>query len=150
MFEIFKNKRSTDEKIKLKIITGVLIPIYYMSVLTLFFSGPNFNVWMLIGSVKALAFQALLVILVELILLGIFKKAKNALTAMGIITWVLALVNLGKFAFTGEPVTFSDLMFVRDAGEIMGIVQGELWSTISLHILPFLGETLAIVALIIY
>ncbi|MCR5704934.1 MAG: LTA synthase family protein, partial [Eubacterium sp.] len=128
----------------------ILIPVYIVLMLTLFFTGPNYQIWTLYGSKKAFAFQIFLVLLIEILLIGILKKGKRAFVVLGVLAAILGWGNQIKFAFMGEPVAFSDLLHWNNAGEIVGLVEGELWKTILLHIVPLLVETVLILVFVFW
>ena len=128
-----------NNEIKKEIISAILI-LALIYLLNVFYIGTNYNIWIVLESGKALILEVIIGFLMCIMLLGIFKKGKRAITILGVMILIIAIINQIKFAFTGEPVLLSDALYLQNTGELMQIVEGELWSTIKLFIVPIIIE----------
>ena len=143
------NKNDTNLKeIKNEVIT-CLVVIAFILLLNFFYTGINYNIWLVIEQGKGLFLEIVIAFIIGAFLWGIFKKGKKAITALGITILLISLLNQIKFAFTGEPILFSDALYLGNTGELMEIVEGELWSTINLFLVPTIIEIVLFIFFII-
>lgn len=143
------NKNDTKMKeIKNEIISAFVVMAFIL-LLNFFYIGINYNMWIVIEQRKALFFEVSVSFLIFAFLLGILKKGKRAITLLGITILLISLINQIKFAFTGEPILFSDALYLGNTGELMGIVEGEFWSTINLFLIPTIIEIVLFIFFII-
>ena len=143
------NKDNTKIKeIKNEIISAFVIMTFIL-LLNFFYIGINYNIWIVIEQRKALFFEVTIAFLIFAFLLGVLKKGKRAITLLGLSILLISVINQIKFAFTGEPILFSDALYLGNTGELMGIVEGELWSTINLFLVPTIIEIVLFIFFII-
>lgn len=124
------------------------MPLFFVIILNLFFIGINYNFWILIENVKGLILECIIIYILSVFFLGIFGKEKKCITVVGAIILILSIINQLKYAFTGEPLRFTDVLYLGATGEIIQIVQGELWNTIKLFIIPIIIEIILFVIFI--
>lgn len=127
----------------------IIIPFLFICILNLFFIGINFKYWIPIENYKAIILEWTIITLITIILIGCLRKGKRAITTIGIIILILSIINQVKCSFTGEPILFADILYLGSMGELVQIVQSELWSTICLFIIPLLIQIILFVLIII-
>ena len=59
-----------------------------------------------------------------------YGSNKRSTIVLGTILWVLELINILKFTYTYEPLTFGDFGYSGNFGEIASIVKDDIWITI--------------------
>ena len=99
---------------------------------------------------KTLILSIFLIYSLYYLLLGIFKNTKWATLILGVIEYIILFVSKMKLAISIEPFYISDVLFVKDAGEINTIIDTIFWKTV-LNLLPFMIFALiVVVGLIIF
>lgn len=128
------------KKIDYKLIITLLIPL----ILLLVFEA-NF-----LKFSKTLILSIFLIYSLYYLLLGIFKNTKWATLILGVTEYIILFVSKMKLAISIEPFYISDVLFVKDAGEINTIIDTIFWKTV-LNLLPFMIFALiVVVGLIIF
>ena len=128
------------KKINYKLVFTLLIPLLLLIV----FEANFFKLS------KTLVISILLIYSIYYLLLGIFKNTKWVTLILGIIEYIILFVSKMKLAISVEPFYISDILFVKDAGEINTIIDSIFWKTV-FKLLPFMILALAIiVGLIIF
>ncbi len=150
-----KNKEKNETKIfsfkeMLKAFLVYGSPFIFLFLINLFYIGINQGVWIPIVLQKGMIIEIIIIYSIVFFIWGLVKKWSNTITIVGSLLLLLSIVNQVKFSFTEEPVVFSDLLFLSDTGEIMGIVQGELWNTIKQFIVPVIIEIIIFVTIIVF
>lgn len=125
-----------------------LIPFAFVFILNLFFIGINMNFWILIEDRKGIFLEFIIIYSVAMLLLGILKKGKRMIIVLGTIILLLSIINQLKYAFTGEPILLTDILFLGSSGEIVDIIKEELGSTINLFIVPLIIEIILFIIVI--
>jgi len=150
-----KNKEKNETKIfsfkeMLKAFLVYGSPFIFLFLINLFYNGINQGVWIPTVLQKGMIIEIIIIYSLVFFIWGLVKKWSNTITIVGSLLLLLSIVNQVKFSFTEEPVVFSDLLFLSDTGEIMGIVQGELWNTIKQFIIPVIIEIIIFVTIIVF
>ena len=122
------------KKINFKILFNLLIPI----ILLLVFEA-NY-----IKFSKTLFLAVLLMYSVYTFLAMLFKNTKWATLIIGISEYIILFVSKMKLAISFEPMFFTDVLYVQDAGEINTIVDGIFMDTL-FKLLPFFIISLVII-----
>ncbi len=125
------------------------IPIFFPIIINLFFIGINFKYWFPVTIREGILVETIIVYSFTLLIFGITGKWKTAITIDGIVAIVLGLVNQLKYSFMSEPVVLSDLLFLKNTGEIYNFVEGEVWNNVKKFLIPVIIEIAVIVGLII-
>lgn len=76
----------------------------------------------IIAMFKTLFLSYFLLLAIYLLLWGVSKRSDIALIIITTVLFILQLVSYLKFAYTGEPVLFTDFYFLNNAGELTGII----------------------------
>ena len=142
-----KIKNKTNVEINNAIIIAV-VPLCFIVILNLFYVGINYNSYIIIEQQKAFVLESIIVYLICMFFMGIFGKWKKSITTVGVIILIISIINQLKYAFTGEPLLLTDVLYLGASGEIIQIVQGELWNTIKLFIIPLIIEIIIFLVLI--
>lgn len=74
----------------------------------------------------SLKFSMLLSIIVYTLFLAFTKKTWKATLISYILIFILSIINQLKVIFSGEPLYFSDINFLGQAGDLMGLVAGNI------------------------
>lgn len=144
---MMKKNNEINNQIKKDLIYYTL-PIIFNFLLNLFFIGINYKFWIPLLEVKGVIIEIIITYTISMFILGICGKLKTSITTLGILILTLSIINQIKYSFTQEPVVLSDILFLNDTGEIMQIVQGELWNTLKLFIIPVIIEIIIFCILI--
>ena len=122
------------KKRKFIIIFNLLIPL----ILLLVFEA-NF-----LKFSKTLFLAILLMYTAYIFLASLFKNTKWATLILSIAEVIILFVSKMKLAISYEPMFFTDVIYVQDAGEINSIVDGIFMDTL-FKLMPFFIITLAII-----
>lgn len=71
-----------------------------------------------------------------LILIAITKKTSTATCIIATILYTLAVINQIKVEYMYEPVYFSDVLYLFNLGEVIGIIDGTFVNSLKSFILP--------------
>ena len=134
-----KKNNEINNKIK-KDLINYCLPIMFVFLLNLFFIGINYKFWIPLLETKGIIIETIIIYTTSILIFGISGKWRTTITILGIFILTLSIINQIKYSFTAEPVVLSDILFLSDTGELMQIVQGELWKTIKLFIIPVIIE----------
>lgn len=127
-------KQNNSYKNLIKETIVALIPCIFLFLMNIFYIGINYHYGILLITRKAMITEIIIIYSLCFLLLGLFKKAKTTINIIGFFLLVLSIINQIKYAFMGEPVLFSDILYLGNTGEIFGIIKGEFLATISLYI----------------
>lgn len=61
------------------------------------------------------------------LLTAIFKKSNKAVIAISVIIFILTIINNIKFYYTFNPIYFSDIYFLKNIGELSGLVRFDIF-----------------------
>ena len=122
------------KKINFKILFNLLIPI----ILLLVFEA-NY-----IKFSKTLFLAVLLMYSIYTFLAMLFKNTKWATLILSIVEVIILFVSKMKLAISYEPMFFTDVIYVQDAGEINSIVDGIFMDTL-FKLMPFFIISLIII-----
>ena len=114
--------------------------IYNYAICRIFIIQMNFNIMLL---------EIIIMYLVYFMLCGITKKTGRATVVLSIVIFIISTINLVKIAFTGEPVFFSDILFLNSSYELLDIINGTFVDTIKLIIVPILVQMLVFILIIL-
>ena len=128
------------KKINYKLIFNILIPLILLFIFE--------NTFLKFS--KTMVLSVLLVYSAYIFLAAIFKNTKWATLIIGITELIVTFVSKMKLAINHEPMFFTDVAFVKDAGEINSIVDTIFWDTL-FGLLPlFILVTILVVLTIIF
>lgn len=122
------------KKINFKLIFNILIPI----ILLLVFE----NSFLMFS--KTMVLSLLLIYTVYIFLAVLFKNTKWATLILSIVEVIILFVSKMKLAISYEPMFFTDVIYVQDAGEINSIVDGIFMDTL-FKLMPFFIISLIII-----
>ncbi len=122
------------KKINFKLIFNILIPLILLLV---------FENSFLIFS-KTMVLSLLLIYTVYIFLAVLFKNTKWATLILSIAEIIILFVSKMKLAISYEPMFFTDVIYVQDAGEINSIVDGIFMDTL-FKLMPFFIISLIII-----
>ena len=137
------------KKDEIEKVISVFIPVVLLFLVNLFFIGINYSYWLLLVTTKSIIFEVIIIYLLSGLLMGIFRKWKIVITALGILLLSISVINQVKYSFTAEPIVLSDILFLNETEDLKSIIQGELWNTIKLFIIPVTVEIILFIILII-
>ena len=143
MEDKLNNKKAEIKGIIKEVISAVIIcilPIFFLCVLNISFNGAFKRYWHIALGNEDIVVEIIIIYAIYLLLCAIFKKAKNAVTVLGLLIGVFNIVNLMKFAFTGDPVLLADALYLTDSGEILGIVNTGFFDTIRPYLIAMIVE----------
>lgn len=87
---------------------------------------------------KPLIFTYTLFVYIQLILIALTGNLKRSTIIMSISLWILELINILRYKYTHEPITFGDFVFASNIGQITSIVKDDifkrLWSMASVFL----------------
>ena len=87
---------------------------------------------------------------VYFMLLALFKRVKIVTLIMGIILYIIQVINIGKVQFIGDPFYFSDIFYTGDMTEILNIIKDDFFNTLIILLPKLLFILLFIIGIIIY
>ncbi len=119
---------------KKEIINFLLIPILIVVTFEQYFCISNFGLSLTVQKGIAFVLSILLYYLFFFIFWGLTKKTNKSILAISIILFVFSVINSIKIAYTGEPITFSDILYLKNSDELIGIVGETLYQMISNYI----------------
>ena len=106
----------------------VLIPIILLF-LTILVLNYLTDIWFYLR-LKPIIFTGILLIIIHIFLTAILGSSKRSVIVQSIVIWFLELANILRYTYTYEPITFSDLAYTGNAGQIISIVQGDIWQVL--------------------
>ncbi|MBR3524044.1 MAG: LTA synthase family protein [Bacilli bacterium] len=122
------------KKINFKLIFNILIPL----ILLLVFE----NSFLMFS--KTMVLSLLLIYTIYIFLAVLFKNTKWATLILSIVEVIILFVSKMKLAISYEPMFFTDVIYVQDAGEINSIVDGIFMDTL-FKLMPFFVISLIII-----
>ena len=131
------------EKI-IRIIVFILTPAVLLGLMILTLNYTT-KIWKTLH-VKPFFLTLFMLEVIHVVLTAITGNSKRSMMIQSILLWVLEFVNKFRYTYTHEPLTFGDLVYASNIGEITSLLKDTLWKTIweLLPIFCFLGVTLAI------
>lgn len=127
------------KKVDYKKVFIFLVPLILLLVFEANFI--RFSKTMVLGLLLAYSFY--------FILAAIFKNTKWATLIVGVLEYIILIVSKMKLAIQIEPFYFTDLVFVKDAGEINTIIDTIFWDTL-FSLIPFLLFALVVIGVTIF
>ena len=88
---------------------------------------------------KPLIFTYTLLVYIQVLLIALTGNLKRSTIIMSVTLWVLELINIFRYKYTHEPVTFSDFVFTSNIGQILTIVKDDIFKRIWSFAPVFLG-----------
>ena len=123
-----KDKRNSNIiKEPNKTIIAVFIPMFIICLIEIIFKVANLGIlYIFWGETNSMIFSILIGYLIFGIFMGITKKLSISTNITFIIGTLLLLINQIKLIYTGEPIYFSDINFIKNIKNIFELVQGYL------------------------
>lgn len=122
-----------------KTIISILIPLFIILLIESIFKIANlglFNIFY--GEKNSIFFSILIGYLIFGIFMGITKKLSTATVVVFIIGTLLLVINQIKIIYTGEPLYFSDINFIKNINNVFELVHGNLMTSVKNYIYAFL------------
>ena len=79
---------------------------------------------------KSIILSILIIYSVYFILLSLFKKVKIAILILGMVLYIIQVINIGKMQFICDPFYFSDIFYTGDMTEILNIIRDDFVNTL--------------------
>lgn len=115
------------------IITFLWVPVMLLIYMKVFYNW-SINTWET-TSKKAVYVVILMLGATHLLFTSITGSMKKSTILQTIILWVLLFINAVKIEYTMEPIRISDIVHLQNMGEVVGIVEGDIFNFI-LSIIP--------------
>ena len=131
-----------------KYIISFFTPLFIVYIMELYYSCTNFGIITIINN-NAMLLELIIIYLIFFILYGLTKKTGKSILILSIIVFLISIINQIKIAFTGEPVFFTDIMYLSSSDELIGIVHGTFFDTIKEYIIPTLIEFIVLGIIVI-
>lgn len=133
-----KNEKEVNKDIMREIQIAIM-PFILIMVFETFFKIFNGGIYAIFSTYsKSLIFSIIIGYLIYGLLIGIFRKHSRAIKVFTIIGFVLLLINQIKIVYTGEPVAFSDINFIRKSGDLAAMISSNIIYMIKEYILEFI------------
>lgn len=119
---------------KKELINFILMPVLIVITFEQYFCISNFGLSITIQKGIAFILSILLYYLFFFIFFGFTKKTNRSILVISIILFIFSAINSIKIAYTGEPIIFSDILYLKNSDELIGIVGETLYKMISNYI----------------
>lgn len=124
-----------DKELNKTIINAILIEVIVI-LFDLFYNACTYGVPIVLESTKCLIFSMFFILSIFFILLAILKKTNRAFVILSIILLIFTFLNEIKIYYTDTPITFADILFLNNTGELSDIIGKTLINSIK-SFLPY-------------
>lgn len=125
-------------KLNKELIISLLLPL----LLFIVFEYPYYT------NSKTIIFSIIIIYTIFFLLLSLFKKENIVLIIIGILSYTIQVISIGKKQFIGDPFYLTDIFYTGDITEIINLIKDDLFNTI-IKLLPSLLMLLIFIIIII-
>lgn len=119
---------------KKMLISFIILPILLIYLVEGYFVQANLGIPFVIMSSRTFIFSIIIYYCIFMIGFAITKRTDRSILIFTIMVFTFFVVNQIKIAYTNEPIVFSDILYLKNSDELIGIVNGTVWETLKYYI----------------